>query len=1709
MNHRNQTPIAPQPCHHILEALPLGVAVMDIEGNISYSNPHAKRWLSSAEGCQMPTQRQIYRARTQELYPSDRLPWVRSLGGENACATDLEIHRDTEVLGLSMRSAPLFDPHRTLIGVVMTFQPPDPPEAGRQSAPAPADSISAEPPVQQILQDTGACIASLRLYPNQSWEYEYISPGGEILWGYSAAELAADPQLWASRIPAEDRQSILEPGYERLYGGEKITLEYRFRHKNGSLRWIAHTLSATKHPGGEYWAVSGIAIDITDRVAGEIARVESDRRYAALAQAARVAIFRIDAEGNCQYGNPRSFETIGLSESEAMGAGWMKTLHPDDRDRVVRAWSDFVDRGTPFNCEYRFVRPDGTQVWVLGQAIAEKDATGGVTGYVGTLSEITELKQGQFELRQKDTYLSTIIQHLPVIIWACDRQGILTVSEGKGLEGLGLKPGEALGTSIFEYCRDLPNICAAIRNTLSTGAPYREIAEMNGCTLEGIGSAWRDDRGEIVGFIGVSVDITQRQKVERLLADYNRTLERQVRERTAQLAESNQQLEREIADRKQIEAALRSSEQTLSAIIENSGAYIYLKDKNGRFTYVNRLCESLFCASKAEIIGADDFKFFSEEMAIAVRENDAKAIATGKIVRSHDVGTIKPTQQRRHYLTVKVPLTDAEGRVYAICGISTDITELKQTEAALRAKEENMQALLKAIPDMMFRQQVDGTVLDVKASESLVGMPPEQLIGQNLDALPWAENIKAELRERFRLGVETGNLQTYEWEIETGEGNHWYEARIVKSGGEEVVCILRDVTDRGMAQAALAESEERYRSVVTAMAEGIVLQDRSGMIRTCNASAERILGLSQDAMMGRTSVDPHWRAIREDGSPFPGEEHPAIVTLQTGEPCVNVVMGLYKGEARLTWISINSQPLFRAGDTLPYAVVTSFTDITDRFEAEEALRQSEARYRAILEDQTELILRFLPDGTMTFANEAFYRFFELTRDRTVGAHYHKAIFEEDRPNVRHKLNSVTPENPAVTMEMRAIARGQIRWMQWVHRGIFDSAGTLVEYQAVGRDISDRVRVEKALRQSEHFLHRVADAVPQMLYLFDLIQGTSIYINRQSTAIVGYSPEEICGASPQWLMEHFHPDDRHLCLEVNSRFFNLGDSDILSTEYRFKHKTGQWIWLNAREVVFSRDKSGQPLQILGCVEDITARKKAEAELEQAVEAAVAANRAKSTFLANMSHELRTPLNAILGFSQLLLSDARLSAEQQENLQIVHRSGEHLLTLIDGVLDLSKIEAGRMNLNENQFNLYLLLAQVEQMFVLKTREKRLQLQFDLDKDLPAFIYSDEVKLRQVLINLLGNAVKFTPEGRVTVRAQVMPSDSRDPENSGSHSLAQNGKILFEVADSGPGVAASEFERLFQPFSQAEAGIRTQVGTGLGLNISYQFVRLMGGTITVISGGKAYTPGAEFCEINYDGTTGDRAPGSTFRFEIPLQPVSPSEVEGTTSSPGAIALATNQPNYRMLVVDDRPSNCQLLVKLLEPLGFEIQQAFNGEQAVAICAEFCPHLIWMDMRMPGMDGYEASRRIKATPQGEHTLIIAITASALSEEKAAVLAAGCDDLIRKPFRQEEIFAAIATHLGVSFIPEETPAPSSAGETAFSTLSRDRIASLPAELLASFHHNLMKGDLEQISLHLDEIAVSDPAVAQRLRKLANEFQFETIIELIEGAWSCEDLEKRH
>ncbi len=602
------------------------------------------------------------------------------------------------------------------------------------------------------------------------------------------------------------------------------------------------------------------------------------------------------------------------------------------------------------------------------------------------------------------------------------------------------------------------------------------------------------------------------------------------------------------------------------------------------------------------------------------------------------------------------------------------------------------------------------------------------------------------------------------------------------------------------------------------------------------------------------------------------------------------------------------------------------------------------------------------------------------------------------------------------------------------------------------------------------------------------EGRFLYVNPRGLAAQNMRLEDVEGKS--WRELGF-PKEVGIPFEKQvERVFT--EEVIIRDETEFPTKDGPRIFENVLQPAY--DETGAVVVLVATRQDITHLRKAEEALRQSNaelqersnelataletakhlrEQAEKANRAKDTFLANMSHELRTPLNAILGYSQLMARDADISPKQKEYLDTIAHSSEHLLDLINNVLTISKIEAGHTALQENAFDLQRQIHDLQEMFQLRTDTKDLSLLIDIAPDVPNYIHADEGKLRQILTNLLNNAVKFTKEGGVRLGIGCQR------EEGGTEKVM----LFIEVEDSGAGIEPEEMEALFEPFVQTTSGQLSHEGTGLGLPISKEFVNLMGG------------------ELRVSSVVGQ---GTTFHVQIPVTLADKEAVADlglqqkrrvTGIEPGQTA--PDGGLFRLLVVEDNDTNRELLINLLTPFGFEIRQAVNGAEGLETWEAWQPHLVWMDMRMPVMDGYEATRQIKTRAEvlGRTAIVVALTASAFEEERETVLAAGCDDFIRKPFHENEIFDALQRHLGLRFIYEATIPEPQVREHLLSDDLRTAIEVLPAEWVAELRKSAVALDVERVLGLVEVIRPQDPHLADTLAEWVNDFEFDKLLDL--------------
>ena len=745
-------------------------------------------------------------------------------------------------------------------------------------------------------------------------------------------------------------------------------------------------------------------------------------------------------------------------------------------------------------------------------------------------------------------------------------------------------------------------------------------------------------------------------------------------------------------------------------------------------------------------------------------------------------------------------------------------------------------------------------------------------------------------------------------------------------------------------------------------------------------------------------------------------------------------------------------------------------EMTERQQAELEKHVSEARLRAFYELGLVGLAITSPEKGWLSVNDCLCKMLEYSEQELLTMSWAQLTHPDDlAADVEQFNNLLAHEIDGYSLEKRFISRsGRIVPAQLVVRCVRKADGTVDYVIAMVQDITERKRVQEALRTNEERLKLATHAGGIGIWDWD-VPANVLNWDDSMYALYGIRKESFSGAYDAWTRT-LHPDDRQFADgEIQAAL--RGEREF-SPVFRVLRPDGSIRNIKAYAKVY-RDETGSPTRMIGTNFDITDLKRIEEELRKykdhledevqtrtaelvlARNAAETANRAKSVFLANMSHELRTPLNAILGFSAMMRKAASLTQEQRDNLDIINRSGEYLLTLINDVLEMAKIESGRVQLESAPLDLGALVRDVTDMMHVRAGEKGLHLLVDQSSEFPRYIKGDEARLRQVLINLVGNAVKFTDEGGVTVRFGMKPNGLQK-------------RLLVEVEDTGPGIKAEDQQRIFEPFVQV--GLKAeQQGTGLGLTITRQFVELMGGTVSLES-----TPGK----------------GALFRVELPVDTVMAAEIvkpEGMVKGE-VIRLVPGQPECRILIVEDQRENQLLLKQLMENIGLQVQVAENGEQAIEKFSSWQPQLIWMDRRMPVMDGLAATRHIRTLPGGQAVKIVAVTASAFTEQREEMLQAGMDDFVRKPYRFSEIYEVLGNQLGLQYVYAETERAS-----ADVALDAGLLTVLPTALRDELGAALESLEDERIIAAIEQVAEYDRGLYKTLLRLVENFEYPVIL----------------
>ncbi|MBD3306519.1 PAS domain S-box protein [candidate division KSB3 bacterium] len=1168
----------------------------------------------------------------------------------------------------------------------------------------------------------------------------------------------------------------------------------------------------------------------------------------------------------------------------------------------------------------------------------------------------------------------------------------------------------------------------------------------------------------------------------------------------------------DITAAKRTEQALAEERNLLRTLIDHLPDHIYVKDTHSRFLLNNRaMIEFMGAATQADLAGKTDFDFHPPELAEQYYADEQGILETGHSLFSYE----EPIQDQHTgktgwFISTKLPFRNQQGEIIGIMGIARDITERKQIEEELNQYRERLEELVEErttelqIANSHLRREIDERrraeeklrrehdfiaritemspvgivmispeghiVLSNQRATHILGLTKDEIAQRSYNTPEWRitdyeGRAFPDKQLPFRQVITTGQpVSDVRHAIEWPDGRRVLlsvnAAPIFDERGQidGIIATVEDVTERVHMEQALRDSEERYRSFVQNF-QGIAYRGTLDFRPIFfHGAVEAITGYTEQELLAGT--------LRWDQLIHP-EDRPGVYTssetLQTiPNASIKRQYRIVRKDGEIRWVQEFIQNLCDASG-VPTLVQGSVYDITEQKEAEEAVRENEDRLQQILEQMPYPVEICDPEGTAVLVNQAFLEMFGIPSADFIVGHYN--VFKDQtvmetlglREDVERAYQGEVVFLPEVVMPLEQVGLpeyGVQRKDTITHEvtmfPVFTHSGDVWQVVNIWKDITDRKRFEEDLR----LFKAIVEASQEAVAISDQ-EGNLLYINPAHEQLFSRSLVE----SRQLNYRDYYPPES---LEVLERevvpALIRGESwegvlDAMdATGRRFP------LWERAGSI---HDETGALLYGFGFMHDDSLRKQAEEELQRAKETAEAANRAKSEFLANTSHELRTPLNAILGYAQLLKRDQHLTDQQRRGLETIQHSGEHLLALINDILDLAKIEANKLEAQPVEFHLPSFLHQTVAMYQMKAEQKGLSFSSEYAPDLPTVVSGDKKLLRQILLNLFSNAIKFTESGGVTFRVKPIHPP---PSDSGV-------QLRFEVEDTGIGIVPEQLDRIFLPFEQVHDRRFPVEGTGLGLAISHRLARVLGTDLDVHS---VAGQGSRFwIDLRLPAVSADDQP--TAEASEPL-----SRITGYTGEPRTI-----------LVVDDHADTRAILHEMLDALGFQVLEARDGREGIEQTLARHPDLILADIYMPGLDGLAMVQRLHQLPIAQHPRLIALSASTSASLQHECTAAGFHDFLEKPISQEALLHRLQIWLELDWIYARPSSDRPAVDA--SSTSPDVLPT--QEELQDLWFAARRGDLKELREEIDTLEQSNPALhpfTAKLRELSYGFQINKI-----------------
>ncbi|MDT8445800.1 MAG: PAS domain S-box protein [bacterium] len=1584
----------------LLDSISEGIFGVDLLGKITFINPAGAKLLGyqSKELLDQAAHALIHHTYADgSPYPVENCPMYIAFTQGKPGFTDAEVLwcKDGSSIPVEYSAVPMFSDHQ-LVGAVITFH-----DISERIA-AQAQLRESEERLRFSLSGMGAYYWIVDLAEGTA---TYQSPQFYAQYGYAEAEVPRLVYQYLDLIHPEDLSAVTAAfGSEGTQGKDSTEVEFRFKRKNGSWAWIYNRGAVLERDSkGKPFKLAGISVDVTERkqeqslaeeneaIAAQMKEVE---RFNRLAKDREARIVELKEKVNAyarHNGEMPPFTQIDelLDSFEDQSEVCLLDVEQESWDEVIEMLSS-EELNHLFETFCDNIGVPAAIIDLEGKVLASSKWQRACTDF----HRVNE--QTCARCIESDTELAlNLTAGKEYSIYRC-KNGLTDAASPLKLGGRHIAnvfigqffleqpdraffeaQGHQFGFDLQDYMQAIQEVPVITETRLPTILAF----------LTGFAKL----------FASLSLERTRSAQAER--ASQARAAELQV-ERVAaislaedtdlarlELARYKDQLEELVAERTK---KLHQSQQQLQAILDNSPALVYMKNIEGRYQMVNQPWCELLGVTQESSLGRDDLELFGSEMGPQFAQNDQLVLDSRQTMQFEEKAPHADGTEHT-YLSYKFPLIDEEGIPWAVCGISTDITERLGAEEEVRRSQQQLKALFAALPVGVVMIDPAGRIAEAnQISEAILGVSADEHKQRNLNSQAWvierpdATVMPPEEYPANRALVEGVEVKNVEMVVHRPQGDRvWINtsaAPIPAEAGGGVAVAFEDVTHRKELERALSEEGERLRQILDTSPVGVAISSED-VFKFANPKMMELVGIEVGKKSPQIYVEPKERDY-------------VIEQVQQQGILQNYEVQVYGPEGQIRDVLITYMKYQYQGAP---ALLGWLVDITDRKQAEQELWQAKqaADHANFLSDialeitgsgywhvdysdpeyyyQSERAAKILgdppkPDGRYHLQEEWFTHLVEANQE----------IADHTAERYQGAIEGKYDSYDAVYAYKRPVD-GQIVWVHANGKLVRADDGTIRYMYGAYQDITQQKLADDAIKAAQQEAQEAKQRLE--IALESAKMGTWKYLPQEnrleadSGTIRLYGLEDVTldGTLGQWFT-YVDPEDAQ---QIGALMAETMSHQICDYQATFKvNKPNQQVMHIMSSGKFTYGEQGEPLEATGLVWDISEIKEAELALAKAKEAAEEATKAKSDFLANMSHEIRTPMNAIIGMAHLA-SLTELKPKQQDYVTKIQNSANALLRIINDILDFSKIEAGRLDMEQVPFMLDEVVDNLATLNNIKAHEKGLEFLIDVDPVLPHYLNGDPLRLGQVLLNLVSNAIKFTAEGEVTVAVKLLEKKE------------QNIFLEFSVQDSGIGLTEEQRGKLFQSFSQADGSTTRKFGgTGLGLAISKRLVEMMGGKIWVESEpGK----GSRFIFTAHFGIPED----------MPLRP----------------ALSVDLRGLKVLVVDDNQASREIIEESLKALQLEVGQAASGDEAIAALKDAdasAPYqLVMMDWEMPGKNGIETAKAIQSDPNLQHLpTVFMVTAYGRDEVMQEATAAGFEEFLVKPVTQSTLFDALMRTFG-------------------------------------------------------------------------------------------------